>query len=110
MIGEFGWSDEKVLAPLGVFGLPTWEARSTDWGILGRPTWAFRSTDPATSVDRPRHFGQPTWPTRSTDFAYRQASRQYLPRVGSIPRYGRFNKAVLAYPSTGPFGLRFRPF
>ena len=109
-VGEFGWSDEKVPDPLGDFGRPTWAIRSTDWGCLGRPTRAFRSTDSATSVDRQRHFGQPTLPTRSTEFAYSQASRQYRPRVRSIPRCAWFNKAVSAHPSTGPFGLRFRPF
>ena len=43
--------------------------------------WRFRSTDPATSVDRPRHFGQPTLPTRSTDFVAAHGRHLELPRI-----------------------------
>ena len=69
------------LVPTRSIGLPKSIYRPC--GLLRattRPPWVFRSTDPATSVDRPRHFGRPTLPTRWTDFAAVHGWQLELPR------------------------------
>ena len=55
--------------------------------------------------------------TRHADTVHHQARRQYLPRVGPIPRCDQINKAVSALPrlalldrASGPFDVELRPF
>ena len=87
MVGEFGWSDEKVPAP-------PWRFRSTDLGDSVYRLWVPRSTDLGFSVDRPCQLGGPTAALRSTDMANSVYRLCLPPGEPSIPAKGRVNTSV----------------